>query len=149
MTFPNLARGEPFTDDVISEVTAVCKTELELAGIAVTDWPGIVKGEVPTKVVGTQSGWLLQRRWYYWSAEGPGIPPAIAMNLHAVHGTTVRVEGHCGCPSPIEWRKGFAIGSYHIDNQDGLNAFAEMLRSIYDSSKDPDAQPYMGGKFKS
>lgn len=145
--FPNLARHEPLKA-IVDEVTAICAAELQAAGIKVINWPGTVRGEVPSKVVGGLSGWHFERRWYYWSASGPGIPPDIAERLHATHGKEVRVDGHCGCPSPLEWRKGFAIGYYHIDTQEGLNALADTLRSIYDADKDPDAQPYMGGEVK-
>ena len=144
--FPNLARSKPFGPEVTAEVTATAEAELLVAGINVTIWPSWENGEVPSLAIGGLSGWIFQRRWYYWSAEGPGIPPDIAERLHATHGREVRVEGHCGCPSPLEWRKGFAIGSYHVDTQEGLNALANTLRSIYDASKDPDAKPYMGGK---
>lgn len=143
--FPNLARADNAPPEVIAEVTAIAKAELVAAGINVSGIP-LPHGEVPCSVIGFLSGWLFQRRWYYWAADGPGIPCEIAERLHATHGTEVRVEGHCGCPSPREWRKGFAVGSYHIDTQEGLNALADTLRSIYDASKDPDAKPYMGGK---
>ena len=147
-TFPNLARRRPASAKETSEVTEVCSAELKTAGISIHRWPTAVSGEVPSMVVGGQSGWHFERRWYYWSAEGPGIPPDIAERLHAKHGKDVRVEGHCCCPSPLEWRKGFAIGSYHIDTQEGLNAFADCLRSIYDPAKDPESKPYMGGSHK-
>ncbi len=158
--FPNLARSplryaflkpdgqriaEEWSPSVVQDVTDTCTSELQAAGINVSRWPS-VSGEVPSLVVGALSGWFFKRLWYYWSAEGPGIPPEIAERLHATHGKEVRVEGHCGCPSPLEWRKGFAIGSYHVDTQEGLNALADALRSIYDASKDPNAQPYMGGR---
>ncbi len=158
--FPNLARSprlhayecadkkNAWDPAVVAEVTATAEAELKAAGINVTIWPSWNNGEVPSLAIGELSGWTFQRRWYYWSAEGPGIPPDVAEKLHASHGREVRVEGHCGCPSPLEWRKGFAIGSYHVDTQEGLNALADVLRSIYDASKDPDAEPYMGGKFK-
>ncbi len=147
MVFQNLARCIPCSQDEVNAVTAACVNELSEAGIEIIRWPGgPIRGEVPSLVVGGQSGWHFERRWYYWSAQGPGIPPEIAEKFHLQHGKEVRVEGHCMCPSPLEWRKGFAIGSYHIDTQVGLNAFALLLRSIYDPAKDPNAQPYMGGK---
>ncbi len=142
---PDLCANCEARDGIIAAVTETAKAELEAAGIKAIQWPTVLQGEVPSKVVGGLSGWHFERRWYYWSASGPGIPPDIAEKLHATCGQEVRVEGHCGCPSPLEWRKGFAIGSYHVDTQEGLNALADTLRSIYDASKDPDAQPYMGG----
>jgi hypothetical protein len=80
--------------------------------------------------MGALSLWHFTRAWYYWSAEGPGIPCDIAEKLHATHGKQVRVAGHCGCPSPSEWFKGFAVGSYHIDTPEGLKALADVIRSI-------------------
>lgn len=145
--FPNLAREENPPQEVIDEVSETCKSELLTAGINVSRFP-FPRGEVPSHVIGSLSGWNFSRNWYYWVAQGPGIPPDIAERLHATHSTAVRVEGHCGCPSPLEWRKGFAIGSYHVDSPEGLKALADTLRSIYDPDKDPDAKPYMGGKFK-
>ena len=90
------------------------------------------KSEVNTSVIGTldPSGWGFRRAWYYWVADGPGIPPEIAEELHKEWGKEVRVEGHCGCPSPLEWRKGFAIGNYHIDTQEGLKALADVIKKI-------------------
>lgn len=127
--FPNLARPDDATAEVRAKVTKVAKAELEAAGIEVFRFTDR-RSEVPSDVMGSLSMWSFRRAWYYWMAEGPGIPPHIAEKLHATHGKVVRVAGHCGCPSPIEWYEGFAVGGYHIDTQDGLNAFAEMLRLI-------------------
>jgi hypothetical protein len=41
------------------------------------------------------------------------------------------IEGHCGCPSPLEYCHGFAVGSYHIDTPIGLKAFVGLLDKIY------------------
>lgn len=142
--FPNLATHD-VTPDEVAYVTATAEAELKAAGINVEILPIQLGGEVPSLAIGSLSGWVFERRWYYWAAHGPGIPCEIAEKLHATHGTEVRVEGHCGCPSPRVWRKGFAIGSYHIDTQEGLNTLAATLRSIYDASQDPNAKPYMGG----
>lgn len=132
--FPNLAGGEPQKVDA-----QVCK-ELTEAGVKATgphEW--LRKGkEVPAAYIGELCLWRFDRAWYYWIASGPGIPPDKAQEFHLKWGTSVRVEGHCGCPSPLEWRRGFAVGSYHIDSQDGLNAFAELLRSIYIPEEDDD-----------
>lgn len=157
--FQNLARSprvrayesknkmDIWDDDSVAVVTAACRQELETARIKVVDWPGIVLGEVPSRVVGSLSGWLFERRWYYWTAKGPGIPVEIAEKLHETHGQEVRVDGHCGAPHPREYRKGFAIDLYHVDTQEGLNALADALRSIYDPTKDPGAKPYMGAPY--
>lgn len=134
--FPNLARREPFDLATVAEVTALCEAELTAAGIKVNVIPAFpgARGEVPANVVGSLSMWLFERRWYYWSAHGPGLPVDVAEKLHATHGTQARVAGHCGCPSPREWYKGFGIGDYHIDTPEGLKALADALRSIYDES---------------
>lgn len=118
----NLA-GVPGCDDFILG-------ELDAAGIEAYRFPFDKEGEVPTRIVGVLGGWTFRRAWYYYMATGPGIPPDLAEQLHTSHGTVVRVEGHCGCPSPLEWCGGFAVGSYHIDSQDGLTAFADLLRRI-------------------
>ena len=115
-------------DDKDDEIQA----ELEQAGINVyrEDWLKNRGHEVNTSVMGTLYKWKFERAWYYWVAEGPGIPPSYANELHKKHGKEVRVEGHCGCPSPLEWYEGFAVGSYHVDTQEGLNALAETIRRV-------------------
>lgn len=87
--------------------------------------------EVPTSIVGLYNGWTFERAWYYYRAKGDGIPPEIAQEFHQTWGKQVRVEGHCGCPSPLEWCKGFAVGSYHIDTPAGLKAFVQLLDKVY------------------
>ena len=137
--FPNLARGENPTDNIIEEVTAIAKAELEAAGIEAVRIP-LLGGEVPSKVFGELSMWGFRRAWYYWVANGPGLPVEVAERLHASHGTQVRVAGHCGCPSPREWYKGFGVGSYHVDSPEGLKALADALLSVYDASKDQETK---------
>lgn len=133
MTFPNLARSEPFEQSTIDEVTSVCRAELEAAGIHTYVLPSSLsprRGEVPTGVIGSLSKWMFERAWYYWRAEGPGIPPDVANFLHQQHGKDCRVAGHCGCPSPREWYSGFAVGNYHVDTPEALKALADVIRSI-------------------
>ena len=89
------------------------------------------KREVPSSITTFAYHWKFGRNWYYWVAEGPGVPPVIAEEFHQKWGTQVRVGGDCGCPSPIESYHGFAVGSYHIDTAEGLKAFVELLASIY------------------
>lgn len=105
--------------------------ELEAAGIEVNKYEIFRdRGEVKTAVMGSLHGWGFTRAWYYWIADGPGIPPVYANELHEKHGNDVRVDGHCGCPSPKEWFKGFAVGRYHVDTQEGLNALADTIRRV-------------------
>jgi hypothetical protein len=87
-------------------------------------------GEVPTQHIGQLGPWGFSRAWYYWIATGPGIPPEDAKRLHDKHGRACRVEGHAGAPDPIEYRRGFAIGCYHVDTQNGLNALANTIREV-------------------
>lgn len=141
--FPNLARREA-TPEVFAEVTAIAEAELIAGGIKCTRMP-FGRGEVPSGAFGSLSMWGFERCWYYWSAKGPGLPLEVAERLHASHGKDVRVDGHCGCPSPREWFKGFGVGAYHIDTPEGLKALADALLSVYDASKDPDATPRTGG----
>ncbi|KKM67025.1 hypothetical protein LCGC14_1475410 [marine sediment metagenome] len=105
--------------------------ELKIAGITVYKHEFLRdRGEVKTSVQGSLHQWSFTREWYYWVANGPGIPPKYAGPLHEAHGQEVRVDGHCGCPSPKEWFKGFAVGSYHVDTQLGLCALADTIRKI-------------------
>jgi len=111
------------------------KNELNQANIEVFSYEFMrKKGEVPTSIIGMLGGWQFERAWCYWVAKGPGIPPDIAEELHTTHGKYVRVDGHCGCPSPKEWFNGFAVGCYHIDSQEGLNALAKVIQKILDDN---------------
>jgi len=127
--FPNLAgKKQP-------EADTMCAGELALAKIEVHSLPSILLAanpEVSTVTIGSLGNWSFRRAWRYWVAEGPGIPPDIATELHETHGKEVRVDGHCGCPSPLEWHKGFAVGLYHVDTQEGLNALSRTIRQILD-----------------
>ena len=33
-------------------------------------------------------------------------------------------------PSPLEWFKGLAVGSYHVDSPEGLKALADTIKKI-------------------
>lgn len=106
--------------------------ELTEAGIEVKYYAKMPPGEVPANVYGELNGWTFERAWYYWIATGPAIPTTIAETLHATHGQEVRVEGHCGCPSPSEYCGDQGVSSYHVDSQKGLNALAKTISSIKD-----------------
>jgi hypothetical protein len=125
MSFPNKAGTHTDTDDVLA-------AELEAAGITVRRMEVLRNrnGEVKTSVIGELHGWGFERSWYYWICEGPGIECAIAEKLHASHGKSVRVDGHCGCPSPREWFGGLACGRYHVDDAEGLKALADVIKGI-------------------
>lgn len=122
--FSNLA-GRRGIDDIVKAELAAAGIKMEVLG----DWFANRKTtEVHTGVIGDLHGWVFERAWYYWIAKGPGLPPAYATPLHAAHGREVRVDGHCGCPSPLEWHKGFAVGCYHVDTPAGLKALADALK---------------------
>ena len=122
--FQNYA-GVPDIDDSVEQ-------ELVAAGIHVIKMPEGFRdrGEVKTIVVGEMHKWLFRRAWRYWMAEGPGIDVVTAENLHAQFGNEVRVDGHCGCPSPREWFSGLACGHYHIDTPRGLKALADAIKAL-------------------
>jgi hypothetical protein len=107
--------------------------ELERAGIESLKLPFITKGEVPTRYVGHVNGWKFDRAWCYWIARADNdlLLFKHADPLHEEFGTMVRVDGHCGCPSPREWfNKPWHLGvaHYHIDTQEGLNALVAAIR---------------------
>lgn len=134
--FPNLARGHDARPEDFPEVDETVRRELAEAGIHVTEYRNINQGEVPTSFYGgTAHRWLFRRAWYYYVAKGDGIPAEIAEVFHQTWGSQVRVNGHCGCPSPLEQNEGFAIDSYHIDTQEGLNAFVKLLSAIHKPRK--------------
>lgn len=124
MMFPNMA-GKKDTDDVLA-------AELEAAGIKVTKHEFLRDRdrEVKTAVMGTLGKWVFERAWYYWVCKGPGIEVGAAERLHKAHGQEVRVDGHCGCPSPREMFHGLACGHYHVDTPAGLKALADTIMDI-------------------
>jgi hypothetical protein len=139
MMFPNKAGDHADTDDIL-------RAELKAAGIlTVQEEAGLppshlaehfrkMSGEVKTSVIGCLYGWTFKRAWYYWIAEGPGIDVETAEALHATHGKEVRVDGHCGCPSPREWFKGLACGHYHVDTPEGLKMLADTIKGLAEKS---------------
>lgn len=112
------------------DVDKQVKLELETAGIRVVGVETSRSNEVQANYLGEIYGWIFERAWYYWIAKGPGIPPKYANDLHVAHGKSVRVNGSCECPSPFDRFKGFGIGCYHVDTQQGLNALADTIRKI-------------------
>lgn len=132
MSFPNKAGDHADTDEILT-------AELTAAGIRVNSLEALRNGngEVKTAVLGDLHGWTFKRAWYYWVCKGPGIEVGAAEQLHAQHGSTVRVDGHCGCPSPREWFKGLACGHYHVDDVEGLKALADTIRSLVTDKNQP------------
>lgn len=122
-----------------------CRKELEEAGIPLFPFKILQKGEVKTDVMGhtarlndqprfdAEPNWQFVRAWKYWIAtmhfpSSNGFNIEKAMKLHAEYGTVVRVAGNCTCPSPEGWwgKNGIPY-YYHIDTQEGLNAFAKAI----------------------
>lgn len=105
--------------------------ELRLAGIKVEKMPECFRehsGEVKTIIIGSLHGWSFKRAWRYWICQGPGLPCDRATMLHSQFGAQVRVDGHCGCPSPLEWFHGLGCGHYHVDTLLGLKALSDAIK---------------------
>jgi hypothetical protein len=151
--FPNLARlsseevGSGEESAIFKEVDDAITAELTAAGLpmgtldrgeGIVAMPESFRGcgngyykEAPTNIYGFWHHWKFERAWYYYRASGRGIPSDIAEEFHKTWGRQVRVNGHCGCPSPLEQNEGFAIDFYHIDTPEGMAAFVKFLNSIY------------------
>lgn len=112
------------------------RKELEEAGLEVFDmgFASTTGNECKLSVMGHLGPWTFKRAWYYWCASGPGISLEHAEPFNEKWGTEVRVGGHAGGSDPRDHYKGFAVTDYHIDSQEGLNAFAELLKEIMEKS---------------
>lgn len=118
--------------------------ELVYAGITPVYHIEQEAGEVPTHFTGELHGWIFRRAWYYWVAKGPGLPLEYASPLHRLFGTEVRVEGHCGCPSPEEWngldgarKSDGSVALYHVDTQEGLAVLAATIKKWHRDTRKP------------
>lgn len=139
--FPNYAcRIESMSEADKEEIDRLLTAELEAAGITAIKCPksmrGMIGSETNSIILGELGPWGFQRFWYYWVAKGPGIPAEIALELHKRVGNSCRVAGHCGCPDPVEWYKGFACGDYHVDDPAGLKALADTIKDQLEKWKD-------------
>lgn len=123
-TFTNLA-GHRNPDNLLV-------SELGEAGIGISKHEIFRSkpGEVKSSVIGNLHGWIFERAWSYWICQGPGIDVETAERLHKDHGKEVRVDGHCGCPSPRERFLGLACGHYHVDTPVGLKALADTIKGL-------------------
>ena len=149
--FPNLARhteglSKEELQATFKEVDDAVRKELAAAGLpfislgnsdqgAIDMGDYFRKGEVPTGIVGFWKRWKFERAWYYYRAVGLGIPPEFAVPFDHEWGRQVRVNGDCACQGAEHWGEGFAIGNYHIDTQEGLNAFVFLLGRIHKPRK--------------
>jgi len=120
--------------------------ELRAAGIHIAALPERY-GEPHSTIAGELFGWEFRRAWYYWIVIGPGLPFDVATKLYEAYGKSVRVNGHCGCPSPAE-EGGVPVTSYHVDNQEGLNALAATIISLNTKTDRPMPNPEKIAKFK-
>lgn len=135
MNFPNRAGDHADNDDAL-------RAELKAAGIptmqeAEGKGPEFLaellrkqSGEVKTSVIGVLHGWEFRRAWAYWVCSGPGIEIAAADRLQEEFGRVVRAAGDCSCRGPRFWFHGLACGSYHVDNQEGLKALADTIKTL-------------------
>jgi hypothetical protein len=84
--------------------------------------------EVPSSITGILGSWTFTRAWYYWVAESSriGIPRDIAEEFNKQWGEFVRVDGFAGGKDVDRDQ----IYLYHIDSQDGLNAFSSLVKSL-------------------
>jgi hypothetical protein len=114
------------------DVEEIITKELDEAGI--TDRMKLSRSdhpEVPSGILCGVYGWSFHRNWYYWVAKGPGIPPEHAIPFDQEWGTEVRADGDCACRGAAFWGRGFGVGMYHIDTQEGLNAFVQLLARVH------------------
>ena len=109
------------------------KKELEEAGIEIFVQPEFFanNNECQLVVVSFLGPWSFNRCWYYWSVTGPGINIEQAITFNKQWGKEVRAAGCSGGIEDLyDYFKGFAVSSYHIDSQEGLNAFVKLLKQI-------------------
>ena len=85
------------------------------------------KSEVYFHIMGKLDEFTFTRAWYYYMVDG-SVPIEIAKKIYEnpIGKKDVRAYGHCGCIEP----KGKSVNSYHIDSQEGLNLFVEMIKKI-------------------
>ena len=87
------------------EADSQLSMELEGAGISVVRAPiPHPHPEVHTHVTGLLGEIVFRRAWYYWCVDC-WIPYAVALEMwnDPLGKKDVRVGGHCGCPSPLEY----------------------------------------------
>lgn len=117
----------------VPECDVDIRQELEASGIEIVE-VGRSPSEVPFSLAGKQGNWMFKRAWYYWIAtasEGKGIPENEAEKLNAKWFSEVRVIGFMGGTQVKDWLSAqHTIDCYHIDTQKGLNAFADLVRTL-------------------
>lgn len=121
--------------------------EMEEAGIEVYAYSDSLanSNECRVKVIGTIGPWFFTRSRDYWVAKGPGLNIEQAIQLNEKHGKEVRADGYIGGIDDLyEHFKGFAVTTYHIDSQEGLNVFTELLKKIMKNAKTKEKQKCLG-----
>jgi len=83
------------------------------------------QGEVKTTLSGKLNGFTFERAWYYYVVKGV-MPLELALALweDPLGKDDIRVGGHCGCPSPLEYGATFldANGLQLYEDKDGSQA---------------------------
>jgi len=128
----NLACNNPSLEQVEASNASVLE-EMEQAGIIPVIHPSrVTHSEVPTMFTGKAGNIMFKRAWYYWVISGL-IPLATAEKLYnnPIGKKDVRVQGHCGCPPPIEWATKIdkTTGKFLVDDEEyarGLRLFVNM-----------------------
>jgi len=109
------------------------RQELEEAGIEVEEIKKI-HTRIPSSLIGKIGAWTLWRRRVSWRASacvGDGIPKEYAEDLNDYYFEVIRVGGMSdGCEVHEYASDRGTIGRYHIDTQEGLNAFADLVRHL-------------------
>lgn len=109
----NLA-GDPDCDHEI-------RRELTRARIDIVEGERSTR-EVAASLTGKLGAFTFSRAWRYWVVSGP-MPVEEARKLYAdpVGCTDVRVNGHCGCPSPDEgpWATHYDAAGKRLESDRG------------------------------
>ena len=89
-----------------------------------------VHSEVPYHYIGCVGNFILIRAWYYWVAKSiKGLPESAAEELNANYRNVIRVKGFAGGTDVKQWlSENNTIDLYHIDTQEGLNAFVKFVK---------------------
>ena len=122
----NLA-GDKDCDQYIRDELTRCK-------IDIIESPKSNGHEVNAKLTGKLGEFTFKRDWYYWVVSGP-MPIEVARELYAdpVGKTDIRVDGHCGCPSPDDY---------------GVTWFTSDGKPIWKESNREQYEKYYKGSFK-
>src|SRR5262249_41551483 len=111
------------TDSNVSNL--MLKAELGKAALTALQIEPTREREVPATIIGYYNNGkgqelFLTRAWTYWCASlRQPMPYEMATAFHEKWGNVVRVDGYAGGMKPGK----SGVYSYHIDTQDGLNAF--------------------------